>query len=352
MSLLKNINKSIKEDAVGGSTGAGSIASFTGGMFPGGYINGKVKKKHKVDPIFRTLRAVNEAVNASSKKEFDPQDVDSKMDSAEKRSQMTKNVSVFGIEDELGKVIKVYVNKDQADAFEKELAAMMYKSEDAEEPLDVAEVIYELGKKFDIVDADWGDSVVGDEEQEEVPPAGAANAQGGAGGAPTANADGTPAEPGAEGEAEPGAEGGEDMAATDELGGADTGEATAASALQQVIDMMKADAEAKKAEANARKAEADARTAEAGARASHHKVRQEEEVLDMEAHNDSKDEEKKETKRLAQLARYRHDKAREAEGMLSNEGFRFESKRDLHTVIEIADIIFENLKQQGTKAYK
>lgn len=337
MKLLRNINKLI-EDAVGGSTGAGSIGSFAGGLFPGGYINGKVsskeKKKLKVKPIFKTLKSVNEDAN----KQFDQQDADSKMDSAEKRSQMTRNVSVFGIEDELGKVIKLYVSKDQGDAFEKELSMMMFKAEDAEEPLDVAEVIYELGKKFNIMDADWGDSIIGDEEQEEVPPGG----------------------PGAkdqpEGEAGDQAAGGEEGAegemTTDELGtgdAGDAGDATAASALQQVIDMMKSDAEAKKAEANARTAEARAREAEAAARSSREKVKQEEEILDMEDYNNSKAEEDKEAKRLAQLAKYRHDKAREAEGILNQEGFKFDNKRTLNSVIEVADIIFENLMRQGIR---
>lgn len=340
MKLLRNINKLI-EDAVGGSTGAGSIGSFAGGLFPGGYINGKVsskeKKKLKVKPIFKTLKSVNEDAN----KQFDQQDADSKMDSAEKRSQMTRNVSVFGIEDELGKVIKLYVSKDQGDAFEKELSMMMFKAEDAEEPLDVAEVIYELGKKFNIMDADWGDSIIGDEEQEEVPPGGP----------------GAKDQPeGTEGEAGDQAAGGEEGAegemTTDELGtgdAGDAGDATAASALQQVIDMMKSDAEAKKAEANARTAEARAREAEAAARSSREKVKQEEEILDMEDYNNSKAEENKEAKRLAQLAKYRHDKAREAEDILNQEGFKFDNKRTLNSVIEVADIIFENLMRQGIR---
>ena len=89
------------------------------------------------------------------------------------------------------------------------------------------------------------------------------------------------------------------------------------SALQQVIDMLKADAEARKAESEARAKEAEARTAEANAASASAKVKQEEQVLDMESYNKQKKEEKDETKRLADLAKWKHDQAESAETQLA-----------------------------------
>src|SRR5271165_2037903 len=97
--------------------------------------------------------------------------------------------------------------------------------------LEIAEVLFKLKDRYDIVDVNWGD-IPEDEEQEqtvgggadqgEVP--GGANPQGGAAGG------------------QPGAEGGAEMGMGGEEGG---GEDQAKSALDAVIDMMKADAKAK-----------------------------------------------------------------------------------------------------------
>lgn len=353
MSLLKQAIDDIVENAVGGSTGAGGIANHMGSLFAGGYLNGKAPKKYRQKPkmIFREATEDSDEYNISN--------VLSKLDAAEKRANADDDVAIFGLEDDMGNVIKVYVKKEHASAFENELGEILQASKDAEEPFEVAEVMYELSKKYDIVDADWGESIVADEEQEQAVAPAAGAAAGGAPGAPAdpAAAGGEAAAPGAEGTGEEGEGGEEDMAAAGgaagELGmGGD--EEGAKTALQQVIDMMKADAEAKKAEADARKAEARAREAEATMKGAEHKVKQEEDVLDMEDFNNSKKEEQEEAKRLASLAKYRHDKARDAEHILSSEGYKVPTKdrRTLYTIAELAEVIFENLKAQEKRTKK
>jgi len=93
----------------------------------------------------------------------------------------------------------------------------------------------------------------------------------------------------------------------------------AKTALNQVIDMMKADAEAKKAEADARAAEARAKEAEYSAQASASKVRKEEQIYDMEAAEKQKSDQDKESQQMAKLARFQHQKAQDAEVKLSME---------------------------------
>lgn len=352
MSMLKEVIDTIVEDAVGGSTGAGGIASHMGSLFAGGYMNRRKSPNSPKNYAKKPKQLFSEAAEDSD--EYNISNVLSKLDAAEKRANADDDVAIFGLEDDMGNVIKVYVKKEHASAFENELGEILQASKDSEEPFEVAEVMYELSKKYDIVDADWGESIVADEEQEQAvaPAAGAAGAAAAAPGA-----EGDPAAAGAEGaegtgeegEGEPdmSAAGGEDMGVTG-------GEEDAKTALQQVIDMMKADAEAKHAEADARKAEARAREAEAAMKSSEHKVKQEEDILDMEEFNNSKKEEQEEASRLAKLAKYRHDKARDAEHILHSEGYKVPTKdrRTLWTIAELAEVIFENLKAQEKRAKK
>ena len=77
--------------------------------------------------------------------------------------------------------------------------------------------------------------------------------------------------------------------------------------LSNILSMLSAEAEARKAEADARKAEARAKEAEAVAKAAEAKIKAEEQVLDMEAYNKNQNKEKLETRKLAKLAKYRHE---------------------------------------------
>src|SRR4051812_3507017 len=65
----------------------------------------------------------------------------------------------FGMETDDGRIVKVYVKADQADAFEKALADMLGQEDVIEDALN------KLSQEFEIVDVDWPDN---DEENADV----------------------------------------------------------------------------------------------------------------------------------------------------------------------------------------
>jgi len=364
MSLLKTL---INEMAAGGSTGAGDVA---GGAFAHGNVvdvKGAKKKRRK---MFRRVmempapkrsfldRAFLEGLGVDhGKNDFDASDVLSKIDSAQKQETMNDDTTAFGLEDDEGNLVKVFVKTDQAEEFENTLASMLAgQLADGGDPdaenvggKEIAEVLYELKDKFDIVDVEWpGVETDEEEEQEVVDPA--------QGGAAPAGPDGAPAA-GPEG-GDPAA-GGEELSLGDEEGdleglGDEEGDMEAdddaKSALQAVIDVMKADAEAKMADANAREAEARAKEAEYSAQGAAHKVKREEQVYDMEAAEKDEKSRKKEGEQQAKLARFQHGKAQDAEANLSFESIDVrdeDDESDEITLTELTNLIFKNLRHQG-----
>lgn len=290
-----------------------------GSLYGGGIINITRIKKQNFRALERAMSYIAEDITGST--DFDAADVVSKLDAAEKKAKLEKDTVTFGLENENGGLVRVYVRAEQGDEFEQALSQMLANSDNNNDnentSMEIAEVLFKLKDKFDIVDVNWGDIPEDEEQQEQQVTGGAGGAPaagGAAGGLPPPAPGGAPlpggenpidqaaGEEGAEGE-EPGEgeEGEGDMTAGDE------GEAK--SALDSVIDMMKADAKAKQAEAEARAAEARAKEAEWTAKAAAHKVKAEEEVLDMETHEKDQQKMDKEVKRLAKLAKYRHDKA-------------------------------------------
>ncbi len=301
----------LEESAAGGAVGAGSIAGFRGSFFGNGReqdlrkgINKKLKRLG-----FRYIKEQQEST-------FDTAGVISKLSAAEKSSDVNRDTVAFGLEDDEGNVVKVYVREEQAEDFEAALANALQN--DATSQPEIAEILFDLREKFDIVDVVWP-QIPEDEEQEATVPGGGKEGKG--------EELGTE-EPGTGGELDTelgGAEEpGEGEMVAGELEGEGTGEEDIKSSLQAVIDMLKADAEARKAEADAKKAEAQAREAEIANRTAENKIRAEEETLDMEDFYDKKSTTDKEVKRLSQLAKYRHDLAKEAQGKL---GEGVESKK-------------------------
>lgn len=302
MSLLKDLL--MNEQAATGSTGAGAVANARGSLFGGGPVDLKAENRRKTKMMRRigyvpvsevitprqsnTWKAVYEA--ASSQATFDEQDVISKLDAAEQKAKASQDVVAFGMEDEDGKIVKVYVRSEQADDFEVALAQALAGADgddnDENTSAEIAEVLYQLKDKFDIVDVEWG-VIIGDEDEEQ-------------------EIEGD--DPEAEMDVDAEGEGGELDVDADVDVDATVDDTTdqAASALQAVIDVMKADAEAREAEAQAKKAEADAETAKYAAQASAAKVAQEEQILDMEAAEKAEKEAEKEAKQLAKLAKYQH----------------------------------------------
>jgi hypothetical protein len=362
MSLLQDM---LKEMAADGAVGAHAVAAAPGSLFGGGAVRRKKKKKvkeaYRLDPSEVAMptnrnvwnwRVIGEMMEMGKGQReetaFDPADVLSKLDAAETRVKAEDDTVPFGLEDEDGNLVKVYVRAEQADEFESTLAAML-AGEDVDEDEDgyaesaeIAEILFELKDKFDIVDVEWP-QIEGDEEEEQALEGGDEE-MGGEGEDSFMDAIGGDEEMGGEGDME----GLEDMEGEGDLEGdmEMEPEGGAESALQQVIDMMKADAEARKAESEARAEEAKARTAEANANAAGHKVKQEEQVLDMETYNEQKKTEEEEAKQLAKLAKWKHDQAQSAETKMAEEEESIRQEREINQHQETQPISVQSLADE------
>jgi hypothetical protein len=313
-----------------GSVGTGAVAAYPNRMFK----RPKMLRRRKAVGNVPAIQYHNESTSSHNLKEsfmrklltefapgvnkFNPSDVHSKLDASEKRLDFQRNSVPFGLKDETGQIVVVYVRPDQADDFENVVAAELNRTDST--PSEIAELLFNLRGRFDILHAEWPNIP---EDAEE--PAGGATAgvPGAAGGAPGAapGAEGAPGgQPGADAGALPnlggdagGAPGG-DMSGMGDMGmGAPGGEGEAGSALDKVIDMLKADIEARKAEADARKAQANADEAKYAAQIANDKIRSEQEVMDAKGYYDTRKKDENEAKKLMLLAKYRTDAAREAE---------------------------------------
>lgn len=334
MKLIKTINNNttekaaLKEDAAGGAVGSGAVAMCAMPLFASmvkrtapkvKVIKWSTKKKAK-KPSIGLKEAFNKLyefagetggmstnmdgspIKGNASNSFDPTSVIAKLKGLEnKERQDHRNTVSFGLEDENGGIVRVTVSSEQAEDFEKSLQAFLADQEREEDAVpEIAEVLFKLKDRFDIVDVQWPE--VQEDEEEEV---------------------------GLDGQTPDGAEGAGDM----ELGGdqadpamdpaappAGADEGQVKDLLVQVIDMMKADAEARKAEARAREEEAKSKQADNVVKQTMNKVKQEEQFLDMETYNKARKEEEREAKRLAQLAKWKHDMAKD-EGITDDDDF-------------------------------
>jgi len=320
--MLKEL---IEETAAGGAAGVTSAGAIAGFREPIGSKTGKKgKKKKKMQRravgLPYSFHLVGEGagfgrfLSEMEDSNFDRADVIAKLKSAAKAAEEKgADSSGFALEDEKGSMVKVWVPDDQADNFAQALQGALAGADEDEDDqndsIEIAEVLWKLRKEFDIINVEWSEIPEDEEEPMEV--------EGGAGGEMGAEGGELGAEGGAEGEL--GAEGEVDDMTADagevgELGAEEpgAGEGEAATALTQVIDMMKADAEARKAEAEARAAEATARTAA-------EKVKQEEEIIDMETYYKDQKDADKESQQIAKLAKYKHDLAADEDQGLSGQ---------------------------------
>ena len=279
---------------------AGARGSLFGGVIKQTAKGTKFKKNRKIKKLSEDVKS-----NA-----FASTDVISKLDDAEKNSEMKKNTVAYGIEDSDGNVTKVYVDKEQDEEFKKALGDMLHDDEHT----DVAEILFNLRNSFDIKHVVWP-KLPEDEEVDnklDNPEGQEGDAPGLAGENPE-NPDDTAK--GAAGEDSlPGGEGGDNMPPED-IGGNDN-----QSILLKVIDMLRADADAKAAESNAKAKEAEAEQARLSIQMTNMKVKNEEDMLRAEDHFKKQSEAKKEEDRLAKLAKYRNE---------INTNATFESKMNL-----------------------
>lgn len=295
----------ISEEAAGGAVGATSIASCALPLLsqaikrPVAKVKTKKPKKAKKSyGIGSTLRAVFEAgpdLGAASGGEviqsddFDQSGVFAKLKAAEKKESVDRrNTTTFGLEDENGKLVRVTVPNDQADKFEQVLQTVVSQQDEDMDNAEIAELLFNLRDQFTFVDVEWPDIEEDEEETPQQPDAGEMDLSTDTG---DGDMDFTLDQPVAK----------DTSTEVDEVKGL----------LTKVIDMMKSDADARRQEAIAREKEAEVRAADSAVNQALAKVKQEEQILDMEVWNKAQKEESKEAKRLAQLARWKHEMSKQ-----------------------------------------
>jgi hypothetical protein len=309
MNLIKKLNTRpmVSEEAAMGAVSGGSIASAGTPLFAQMVRRAKPKvaepivepsTKPKAKKITKTTK-LREAFNIVSEdlanpdedegntNNFDRDSLIGKLKGLEKRETTdNRNTVTFGLQDDNGGLIRVVVQSEEADDFERALESFLMDREGTDEDVpEIAEILFQLKDQFNIVDVQWPE-IAEDEEQE-------AQLAGGEGQEPDPEGGDLDLDPSA------------DMDMGMDTGGAGDGQVQ--DLLTQVIDMMKADAEARKAEARAKEAEAKAKEADAIVAQAMSRVKQEEQYLDMETYNKARKDEDREAKRLAQLAKFKHE---------------------------------------------
>lgn len=311
MTLLKSFtttNQTIAEDAAGGSTGAGSIASnFSMPLFSTllsrtvptkprliKYSNEqskafkKPKKKNKGLGIRESFYRISEDLTGTnSNQSSDTANIISKLKSLEDQESVDyRDTTTFGLVDNKGEIIRVTLPKDQSEGFEQDIQRFLSDRDESEQAPEIAEILFKMKDRYTFVNVEWPQVEEDAEESQELTDGGEADGMAGDElvDAPT-------------------------DAPTDDIGGdignQDTGKVE--DLLGQVIDMMRADADARKAEAHAREAEAKTKQADSARQQAMARVKQEEQFLDMDEYNKNQKNKEKEAKRLAQLSKWKHD---------------------------------------------
>ena len=297
MKLIKQLNSNIKNITIveddGGAVASGAIAAtpynmlstmitrptkhpkiIKYGTVP--YKSFKQNKKSKLADIFHVLES--EFGPDMGNKNFDSVDVLSKLKNLQsKESVEYKNTVTFGLVDTNDKTIRVTIPKDQSSSFEQDLQHFMGEYSENQSPPEIAEILFKLKDRYNIINVEWP-KVEEDEESSTLNPEDQQSDTG---------------------------DMNEEIPMEEPLEEPSTDKTT--DLLNQVIDMMKADAEARKAEAHARESEAKAKQADAARHQAMARVSQEEQLLDMEAFQKQEKEQEKEAKRLAQLAKWKRD---------------------------------------------
>lgn len=329
-----------------GAVGAGSIGSVPGLLFGGSKpTSRKLPAKPKADDeaaqeltnrygsIRKFIKRRHYVQEGAATNGFDQDGVISRLQSfnrSTKASDTDTPTKCFGLEDSDGNVVKVYVAADQAEDFERSLQQLMTDEGDRE--IEIGELLFSLKDQFKIINTEFPAVEEDEEEVNKVTGGDDKNAEADLGDEFQLGDDGTP-----EGGADAlGADGGgdddaliNDMTADGGAGGADT--SSVETLLTQVIDMMTADAEARKADAEARQQEAKAKEAKSASTEAWARVKQEEQILDIDTAEKAKKDADKETEKLAKLAQYHHQLGDKVDGMddaSPDEGAKIVSKEE------------------------
>jgi hypothetical protein len=304
---MKHIRDLLRETAVPGTTSGGDVAGVRGSLF-----SRPIKREKTEVPKIRVIRfhhdsrgrlresVLNKLLKETNTGGFKTADIMSKLKSAQKTFNFDKDSVSFGLEDDNGNTVKVYVRATQAAEFEKALSEILHDYSSEQDLKEIPEILFSLKDKFEIIHVDWGNVEEDEEEPTQVPDA-------------TDDSTDVPDDKQDDDEDVQGDPDEPDMNADMDAAAGNE------SALDKVLAMLKADAEAKTAEANAKTAEANAKEAEYALKAAEFKIKGEEDVLDMEAFFKKQTDEKKETQKLAKLARWRHEKALDAKNGYDDE---------------------------------
>lgn len=221
--------------------------------------------------------------------------INAQVDNALRQSEVDHptEISVFGLQDDSGNVIKVTVARSDGPDFENALANLLADNESGKE---VAEIIYILQQQFEVLDVDWNQEIEGDEE-------------------PIVEADGDDeqpldSEPSVELPTEDGdAEATElpDVTDADELTPEEPPVDTASTIdlIQSVIDLLKQETEARAASVAVDKAKAESELADVEHNKLNQEIAQHQEIADMEQSEEIEREETKQNRLVARLAKFR-----------------------------------------------
>lgn len=210
-----------------------------------------------------------------------------KVTNAIKQSQVDDKfaTSSFGLQDGDGNVIKVTVKRDQASDFEARLNTLL---SDVDNPKEIAEVLYLLKQDYDILDVEWNEPITEDDEEPQPEGEGEADL-----GDEDLALD-------ADGEIPP--DGEEDLAEPSESPDLQAG---TVDLLQQVINLLKSETEARTANAKVATADAETKLADIEQQKQEQEIGQQQEIADMEEFEAEEKENKKNERLVARLAKYR-----------------------------------------------
>lgn len=237
-----------------------------------------------------------------------PTDVEtmkSKLKNVQRRQEIEDSTTAFAFEDDEGHLVKVYVAKDQAEQFKKDLGAMLDDAEN--EDLEISEAIYRLHQKYDIVNVEWCEGAIPEDEEVANPQDPIQNnTDAEQKGFPDTN---EPQDVTAVDQGTP------DSNSEDPTMAADAGteevdvnaEVSKMQMLDKVLSLLQARTDADRAKADAEKAKADVEASRVAAQAAAQYAASQEEVMDMENYNKRAQEEKRESSVQSKLIRYRHD---------------------------------------------